>query len=328
MIRARANPLDDQTPNPIRDIERKSSAAVAPPAMPKRNASNLLSSPLGTGSMNIYHAIKQHARLRRKANKRRSDDDDDSASPSWTVQIPKRMLLTTLGIFLVLPLLLFFWKETHPEPITTGNEQRMDRKYANHRDSKMKDVTWMEGAGNLTEDIFNETEDSAELVTQEINSTIAERPSASDMTALTPSSNKDEEAVGLVRKKSEDPRPQYVPARPKGVIQTTKSNTERMKMGMMMMNKQKKKQQVGAQMDATAQGDTDSVTQVLDRVGSIAAAALESSTTVLDNIEEDNDDVNDDEHNDGTVAHEDDELGSLVDTEREAQRQRTLRLIA
>jgi len=96
-----------------------------------------------------FNALKN-----RRSSKYRKFKDDESGG-LWTVQIPKRMLLSTLGIFLVIPLTLFLWKEMHVTNAGGASDQL--RGGAGHAQLKKKNrfVTWMEDG--VPEDEYNAT---------------------------------------------------------------------------------------------------------------------------------------------------------------------------
>jgi hypothetical protein len=86
------------------------------PSSSNANVSSLVASAasaaisVSSSTLHLYNSLKQHQRRKTKS------PTSSSSLPSsgiWTVQIPKRMLLSTLGVFLVFPILIFIWKETH-----------------------------------------------------------------------------------------------------------------------------------------------------------------------------------------------------------------------
>jgi hypothetical protein len=97
------------------------------PTSSNANVSSLVASAasaaisVSSSTLHLYHSLKQHQRRKAKS------PSSSSSLPSggiWTVQIPKRMLLSTLGVFLVFPLLIFIWKETHLKPLNNNSSLR------------------------------------------------------------------------------------------------------------------------------------------------------------------------------------------------------------
>lgn len=153
------------------------------PNTPKsRNALSVSSSSafvaLSASSMQLYNNLKQHhhhgtctnnATSSTTITRRKSKSTlphanlwgrGNGSSGIWTVQIPKRMLFSTLGVFLILPLLIFVWKETHLQPADPSNGDQLRGSNGNAVQLKEKNrfVTWMED--NLPEDLYNETDGS------------------------------------------------------------------------------------------------------------------------------------------------------------------------
>ena len=63
-------------------------------------------------------------------------------SKSWHVKIPRRMLLTVLTVFLLLPVIIFMWKETHLHP--QEHHEHSTTVARGHRHQAY--ATWMEDA--------------------------------------------------------------------------------------------------------------------------------------------------------------------------------------
>lgn len=61
----------------------------------------------------------------------------------WSFQIPKGMIYWTAGVFLVLPLFLFFWKETHVATPKVVQTQEVKHTILNVR-KHTKHAAWME----------------------------------------------------------------------------------------------------------------------------------------------------------------------------------------
>ena len=104
----------------------------------------------------------------RKKSKHHSND-----SNIWTVQMPRRMVLGTMGIFLLIPMILFVYKELHlpsmDEQLLRGNQHHgptnhdgtIARKKKANRNQEY--VTWM--ANFLTnEEVDEEEEDNEGLL--------------------------------------------------------------------------------------------------------------------------------------------------------------------
>lgn len=64
-------------------------------------------------TQNLFQQVKQLQRRRARASQGKGSSNNNNI---WTVQMPKRMLVSTLGVFLIFPLLIFLWKETHLTP--------------------------------------------------------------------------------------------------------------------------------------------------------------------------------------------------------------------
>jgi hypothetical protein len=80
--------------------------------------------------------------VKKKSSKRKLND------AIWTVQMPQRMLWSTLGIFLIFPMLIFVWKEFHIKSVDQNELLRGKENTPTTpnglKKSKNKDfVTWM-----------------------------------------------------------------------------------------------------------------------------------------------------------------------------------------
>jgi hypothetical protein len=96
--------------------DNKSSANSAPSATAVSSFANTTSSSVSS-SLQYYHNLLQHQmyNVRKGRNKKKSKHQSDANI--WTVQMPKRMLFGTMGIFLLIPVLIFVYKEMHLQSI-------------------------------------------------------------------------------------------------------------------------------------------------------------------------------------------------------------------
>jgi hypothetical protein len=155
-----------------------------------------------SASLQYYNNLIQHQlynlRKNRHSHKRKSKHDasntGNTGSSIWTVQMPTRILFSTMGIFLLLPVLLFVYKELHIQTIQPkdlrGIRQYKDRSnvyIAKGADQNQEYVTWMtdhldgdeveEGDGNAPNDfdvnaaVVNETSASDNVVVNDFDST-------------------------------------------------------------------------------------------------------------------------------------------------------------
>ena len=113
----------------------------------------------------LYHELKQH-NARRKYRKtsfygsrsKKGDEHHPTPHHDWTAQVPKRMWFTTLGIFLVLPVLIFLWKEIMLKPPLGDGQQQLRQRNgaaavgAGHAliQPKNRYVTWMNEEKDVT----------------------------------------------------------------------------------------------------------------------------------------------------------------------------------
>jgi hypothetical protein len=112
-----------------------------------------------TSSMSPRHPHAEHNNNRHHHQRpyppRLGSHKDKISSSVWTVKLPKKMLYTILGIFLAIPLLIFFWKEIH----SVSSAQHQHDLLRHHRDhlgnalspplsdmDRLK-ATWMADAG-------------------------------------------------------------------------------------------------------------------------------------------------------------------------------------
>lgn len=99
----------------------------------------------------LYQDVKRYM-IRQQHRSRRSSDaalpkyhktnasgnSSSNSGKAWHVDIPKRMLLSTIAVFLLLPLTIFYWKETHlPEQdaVVTSKGGGMYHHHAQYHDS-------------------------------------------------------------------------------------------------------------------------------------------------------------------------------------------------
>lgn len=139
MIRARNNPVEEPKERKPQSPKRTTGGAAKDQAT--------FAGTLSASSLHLYQSFKQQAKRKKSAVIWTKNSNE-----IWTVEVPKRMLFSTLGVFLVLPLLIFVWKELHPAR-NASSELRGTKQKITHN-GKNKYVTWMED--NLPE--FNETE--------------------------------------------------------------------------------------------------------------------------------------------------------------------------
>ena len=86
------------------------SSASAPSATAVSSFANTASSSVSL-SLQYYNNLLQRQMYNlRKSNKKKSKHTNDDAN-IWTVQMPRRILFGTMGIFLLIPVLIFVYKE-------------------------------------------------------------------------------------------------------------------------------------------------------------------------------------------------------------------------
>ena len=139
--------------------ERRQNSPVGARSKPSILGSRIINSSKPTSTSSSSNVLASwasefNALKNRRSSKYRKFKDDESGG-LWTVQIPKRMLLSTLGVFLVIPLTLFLWKEMHVT--NEGGASDQLRGGAGHAQLKTKNrfVTWMEDG--VPEDEYNTT---------------------------------------------------------------------------------------------------------------------------------------------------------------------------
>lgn len=119
----------------------------------------------------FYHGVKQQLRGTENENKKRGGfrhnlhhQQGSKGTDSIRVQIPIRMMLSTLSIFLILPLSMFAWKETHlhpPEELQSIQQNPELRQKNTHSGGRFP--TWMDedtnsvanSSGTTTESTIN-----------------------------------------------------------------------------------------------------------------------------------------------------------------------------
>ena len=86
------------------------SSTSAPSATAVSSFANTASSSVSL-SLQYYNNLLQRQMYNlRKSNKKKSKHTNDDAN-IWTVQMPRRILFGTMGIFLLIPVLIFVYKE-------------------------------------------------------------------------------------------------------------------------------------------------------------------------------------------------------------------------
>lgn len=177
------------------------------------------------GSMQVYQSLKQHHHSASKRNRKgspprllssshinnnlsswssgisKNNNNSNGGGGMWTVQIPKRMLLSTVGVFLVLPLVIFLWKETHLKSTDMDIQLRGGTTTSKYKTAKNRFVTWMED--NLPEDVYNETEGGAIFLPESIRLPPAGGQSSSEWTATNADQNQTLMADGEVEENHE-----------------------------------------------------------------------------------------------------------------------------
>lgn len=109
-----------------------------------------------------------------RSNKKKSKPSDSHHHTNniWTVQMPKRMLFGTMGIFLLIPVLVFVYKEMHlpkKSELVRGNHDSSSSSSSNMsmmKKSNQEYVSWMANfLGN------EETEDDDAVGAVDVNET-------------------------------------------------------------------------------------------------------------------------------------------------------------
>jgi hypothetical protein len=149
----------------------------APSATAVSSFANTASSSVSS-SLQYYNNLLQHQmyNIRKGRTKKKLKHHNNEFSSIWTVQMPKRMLFGTMGIFLLIPVVLFVYKEMHlphlDEKELRGkrhNDLSSDGKFVVKMSNRNQEyVTWMANflANEEVDDEDEETEaqlDSAAL---------------------------------------------------------------------------------------------------------------------------------------------------------------------
>jgi hypothetical protein len=154
---------------PFLSADRSSSSRSATAA----NATRALVGRLYQGLAQKFRKKKNRDHYHHHAHGQQTDD-------SIRVNVPIRMMFSTLAIFLVLPLSLFIWKEMHLHPATTGVEFKPNLRKEN-RDGPDRFPTWMDKVPALSVDVKKEgqvhetttsngTKDNTTMTTPHLNS--------------------------------------------------------------------------------------------------------------------------------------------------------------
>jgi hypothetical protein len=163
------------------DDHDKSSLPAASPASISSSFAALSAS-----SLQYYSQLAQGQRVRGTVKKKASKKKLANEAALWTqVQMPPRLLWSTLGIFLILPVLMFLWKETHIQSMDSA--ELRGQKYggkasvlSSHRMRQKKQhrefVTWMANQVAPEEEelveMANETVSSSDSEAETLNTTM------------------------------------------------------------------------------------------------------------------------------------------------------------
>ena len=149
-------------------IKRTNSSLAASMASHKEDKSSIInnnSAPSATAvssfantasvssSLRYYHSLIQNQMYnvrKSRSNKKKSKPSDSHHHTNiWTVQMPKRMLFGTMGIFLLIPVLVFVYKEMHlpkKSELVRGNHDSSSSSSSNMsmmKKSNQEYVSWM-----------------------------------------------------------------------------------------------------------------------------------------------------------------------------------------
>jgi hypothetical protein len=146
-------------------LEEKASNPVASPASISSSFAALSAS-----SLQYYsHLVAAQGHRVRGTVKKKSSKKKMADATLWSqVQMPKRMLWSTMSIFLVIPVLLFLWKETHIRSIDQaelrgkqyGGKSVLSATMVRKKNKHQEFVTWMANQATPEEELSEMVNDT------------------------------------------------------------------------------------------------------------------------------------------------------------------------